>query len=118
MIIQSFRRDATGVWILADPDSDLDYGVALKDWLTDGETIADAEWIVPAEIGTHDELINVDPLIDRNDITHPAGTVALVWLRPDTALVGADYLITCRFTTTSTPPRIDDRSFRLRITER
>lgn len=118
MTTTAFRRDALGDWIFADPDSDLDYGIALKDWLATGETIASAVWTVPVGVTKHDEFINVTPIVDACGVTHPAGTVALVFLRPSAAVVGQDYEIRCRFTTTSTPPRVDDRSFRLRIAQR
>ncbi len=118
-MISAFQRDAAGWWVYADPSSDLDYGIALKDWLQAGEVVSAAAWTVPAGVLKHDEAINAAPITDKTGVVHPIGTVASVWLKPDIgAVVGTGYTVTCRLTTSSLPPRIDERSFRLVITER
>lgn len=118
-MISAFQRDAAGWWVYADPSSDLDYGLALKDWLQAGEMISSATWSVPLGILLHDAAINAAPITDKAGVTHPIGTVASAWLKPDIgAVVGIAYTVTCRITTSSTPPRVDERSFRLVILER
>lgn len=115
-MVSVFHSDGAGFWAYADPSSDLDYGLALKDWLQAGETISSATWSVPSDILLHDAAINAAQFTDKSGVVHPAGTVASAWLKPDaSAVVGASYEVTCRFTTTSSPPRIDERSFRLVI---
>ncbi len=118
-MISAFKRDAAGWWVAADPSSDLDYGIALKDWLQPDETVSAAVWTTPTGILKHDEAINTAPITDKAGVVHPVGTVASAWLKPDTsAIIGNAYTVTCRITTSSTPPRVDDRSFRLVIRER
>ncbi len=115
-MISAFKCDATGYWVQADPSSDLDYGIALKDWLQSGEKVAAATWIVPSQITKHNEQINTSSFTDKLGVVHPIGTLVSVWLSPTVdAQVGVSYTINCRFMTDAVPPRTDERSFRLVI---
>lgn len=90
--------------MLKDPDARLPFAVDWSEWLTnEGDTAASATWIVPTGLVKE---------------TSPAPTLAAgkatVWLSGGTD--GADYLVTCRMTTTG--GRVDDRTIRVQIRER
>ncbi|AVQ81644.1 phage fiber-tail adaptor protein [Variovorax sp. PMC12] len=91
-----------------DPDATLDYAFDWSAWLAlnPGDSIAGAEFIV-------------DPTLTVVDQAFDA-TTATVWLSGGTKpATGPNKLrVTCRITTTNTPPRIDDRSVFLKIVER
>jgi hypothetical protein len=84
------------------PKAELDYGFDWSEWMTDGEIIADVDWIVPDGITQFDDAYS--------------DFIAVIWLNGGTA--STSYTITCRMTTNSTPPRIDDRSFIIHVKER
>ena len=88
--------------VIKDPNAELDYGFDWSDWLIENEIIDSVEWIVP------DGLVEFD--------TDKTATQAIVWLSGGTA--GESYLVTCRMTTNNTPPRIDDRTFKVKCKER
>lgn len=88
-----------------DPDATLDYGFDWSRWLQPNETISSSEWIVP------DDLNIVDSTFDTFGQT-------VVWLSGGQS-GGRPYKITNRITTNSSPvPRVEDRSFTLRIREK
>lgn len=91
-----------------DTDAQLDYAFDWSAWLAlnPGDAIAEAEFIV-------------DPTLTIVNQSFDA-TTATVWLTGGTKpTTGPNKLrVTCRITTTNTPPRIDDRSIFLRIVER
>lgn len=66
-----------------DPASDLPYFGDWTDWLAEGDTIADSEWIIQDELTSHDEAIDT-PLVS-------------VWLSGGTA--GVRYEVINRITT-------------------
>ena len=84
-----------------DPDATLDYSIQWSSWLTSGDTIADAEWVIPAGL-TEAAASSV------------TSTTATCWLSGGT--VGERYVVTCRVTTAG--GRIDDRSILIRCVER
>lgn len=88
---QTFRKD---------PDATLDYGFDWSDWLAAGETIADSDWDIPAEIINEDEETGTD--------------ATKVWLSGGTA--GTSYTITNTITTSA--GRIDERSMLIIVEER
>jgi len=89
----------TNTWPNKDPDEVLDYSI---DWsaqmAADGDTIASAEWIVPAELTKGAEVVT--------------GNIVTVWLSGGTA--ARSHFVTSRITTTA--GRVMDRSARLLIT--
>ena len=90
-----------------DPDATLDYSFDWAAWLAAvGDSIASVEFLV-------------DPSLTIENVSHDA-TTATAWLSGGVApATGANTLrVTCRITTTNTPPRIDDRSVFLKIVER
>ncbi|HSC89615.1 MAG TPA: hypothetical protein VLC09_20170 [Polyangiaceae bacterium] len=91
-----------------DPDAILDYSVDWSSWLLPGEQIAEAAWEVTGgtglELGTGDRSANHDE------------TSAWCWLSGGTVDTG--YTVRCRVTTTASPARVDDRSFRVSVQER
>lgn len=101
--------DSKGDFVIdRDTDAQLDYSFDWTAWLAlnPGDAISAVEFIV-------------DPTLTVVNQSHDAST-ATVWLtggtKPDE---GPNKLrVTCRITTTNTPPRIDDRSIFLRIVER
>lgn len=85
---------------IKDPNARLDYAVDWSSWLSDGETISDSDWTVPAGI-----------VEDDTDVTT---TKATVWLTGGTA--GQSYAVTNRITTSD--GRIDDRSIQIVVRDR
>ena len=94
-----------GETIPKDPDAELPYDWDWSEWLGDDAEIASIT--VTAETGLD---------VDDSDIVTPANQVVRVWLSGGDA--GESYKVTCRVTTDETPPRIDDRSVRIRVRER
>jgi hypothetical protein len=91
-----------------DPDATLDYAFDWSAWLAlnPGDSIASAEFIVDLTLTVVDQAFDA--------------TTATAWISGGTKPIsGANKLrVTCRITTTNTPPRIDDRSIFLKIVER
>lgn len=83
-----------------DPNANLPYRWDWSSWLEDGDTIDSHTMIVPVglTLGTHENTT----------------TAVTAWLSGGTA--GAAYTVTCRVETDD--GLIDDRSIRLRVTER
>lgn len=98
--------------IVKDPDANLDYRVAWKDWLA-GDTLASVAWDVPAGLTGSNQSINTGGSVTIDGVVHPVNTVATIWLAGGT--LGATYTVRCRATSASSPARVDDRSFRVRI---
>jgi hypothetical protein len=108
-------------WIQKDPDDVKDYE---RDWtphLATGELVASAQWLLftsasppVALTGALGELAlgtsSYAPSIDGTSKKTKA------WLNGGTA--GKSYIVTCRATTDSTPPRIIDVSFQVRCIQR
>ncbi|GLC97854.1 hypothetical protein Tamer19_72630 [Cupriavidus sp. TA19] len=90
-----------------DSDATLDYQVDWSAWLADGETImAD-----PAPVITVDDGLTLNP---GGKSTSEAGGKVTFWLGAGTA--GRTYTVACKITTSQ--GRVDQRSFRLPITQR
>ncbi|WPG35291.1 hypothetical protein [Variovorax sp. EBFNA2] len=105
----TYVADSRGDLVIdRDTDAQLDYSFDWSAWLAlnPGDAIASVEF-------------NVDSSLTVVNQSHDA-TTATVWLTGGTKPVtGPNKLrVTCRITTTNTPPRIDDRSVFLRIVER
>jgi hypothetical protein len=101
--------------IVKDPDAVLDYKVAWSDWL-DGDALASVSWDVPTGITSVTESINTGGTTTIDGVVYAASTVATIWLSGGTA--GSSYTIRCRATSNSSPARVDDRSFRVLVTDR
>ncbi len=89
--------------------STLDYQINWEEWLAPSESIASATWSMTGP----DAALVVEvaaPYAPSFD-----STFATVWLSGGT--IGARYIVTCTITTTSTPPRIDERSIMVTISE-
>lgn len=91
-----------------DPDAVLPYQIDWSEWLGATATIVTSSWSIAGaddalELGTgsYDDLIAVD------------GKSTTVWLSAGT--LGKWYTVTNHVETDETPPREDDRSFRLLI---
>lgn len=94
---------------IKDPDATLDYTIDFSALLEDGETIASVEW----EIAGDDDVLTLgtgDRAPSNSD------TAATCWLSGGT--LSATYTVTARVTTSASPARIDDRSFRVVIKQR
>lgn len=105
----TYEIDRSGDFVIEkDPDAVLDYPFDWSAWLAlnNGDQIAGA-------------VFEVDPSLSIVDQAFDA-TTATVWLSGGTKpAAGPNKLrVTCRITTTNSPPRIDDRSIFLRIVER
>lgn len=104
--IDTYTYSGEKATIVKDPQADLDYTWNWNAYL--------------AALG--DELASVQFIIegDDNALTQHnagfAGRVAVVWLAGGTPL--KTYRVTCRITTTNTPPRVDDRSIFVKIKPR
>lgn len=92
-----------------DPDAVLDYTMSWADWLATGETVAASDWLIS---GPDAALTKGTASYSQSNST----TAATVWLIGGT--LNQTYLVTNRITTNSTPPRIDDRTIRVVITQR
>ena len=89
--------------IVKDPDAVLDYTFDWTEWLDAlADTLADHQVI--AEAGLTLETSSI------------VGKKVVAWLSGGTE--GTTYRVTCRVTTASSPPRIDDRSIFVKIKER
>lgn len=108
----AFLRDASGDYIVKDPDAVLDYSIAWDEWL-DGDTIASATWTVTSGLTKGAESINSGSVV-LNGVPRPAASVATVWLSGGTA--GTTYTVTCRVVTAA--GRTEDRSFRVQVVAR
>ena len=107
-----------------DPDAALDYVLDWNDaddpWLASGETVAQAEWTVPAEILIGDGALS--QATKAGSVTPDApsisgGTLTIGWLWPDvTAVVGTTY--TVEVTVRSSLGRKDSRSFTVLVANR
>lgn len=105
----TYETDRNGDFVIEkDPNAVLDYPFDWTAWLAlnGDDQIASAEFIVDATLTVVDQAFDA--------------TSATVWLSGGTKpATGPNKLrVTCRITTTNTPPRIDDRSIFLRIAER
>ena len=86
-----------------DPDATLDYEFDWSDWLTPiGDTIVSVQWVLSAGL----TLVN-----GSNTTTSATAFVS-------GGVDGDQETLTCRVTTNSTPPRIDDRTVILDIQAR
>lgn len=85
---------------IKDPDAKLDYPWDWADWLAEGETITDSEFIASAGI----EVVT----------TSNSATTATAWIQGGQQ--GTAYQITNRITTSA--GRIDDRSIVIRVQNR
>lgn len=110
-----FRRDYQLGWMApADPDSDLDYGIAC--WY-EGVTFVSVTWSIagggsPGPV-LHDDTINGEAIV-KDGVTYPAGTVASVWITQ----LPAGQVCTVTAHATFSDGSVDDRSFRLAVEER
>lgn len=85
---------------LKDADAVLDWQVDWSAWLVEDETITASSWTVPDGI--------------EEDSTSNDTTTATIWLSGGTA--GTTYTVTNHITTSD--GRQDDRSLKIRVTER
>lgn len=83
-------------------DSSLDYTVDWSQWLTGTETIVNSEWTVPSGITL--------------DSSTYSSTTATAYISGGDD--GEVYVIRNEVTTSSTPAKVDSRSFNLYIAER
>lgn len=109
--IDTYNSPASGKYkIQKDPSADLDYKRNWEPWLTQcADTIAQVEHLVEEDDGT--------PTLDMT--LHDSGfsgARTVVWLRG--GIIGKTYRVTCRITTNNVPPRIDDRSIFVKVTQR
>ena len=95
--------------VVKDPDSTRDYEIDFSDVLVDDETIASVEW----EIDGDDEVLTLGT---GDRAPSNSTTAATCWLSGGT--LSATYTVTARVTTSASPARIDDRSFRVVIKQR
>lgn len=88
-----------------DPDATLDYSFNFTDWLG-ADTIAT---ITPA-------IENVTDAGGTITASGHNGKIATVWLSGGT--LGKVIKLRCRITTVNSPPRVDDRTMFLKVTDR
>ena len=99
--IDTYKLVGKNWTIEKDADAQLDYGFDWTKYLDAvGDTIAAVDFVV-------------DPLLAKVNESHDTKT-ATVWLSGGAGATAA-LRVTCRITTTNTPPRIDDRSIFLKI---
>jgi len=103
----SFLVDDLGNYVLADPQSDLDYSITC--WI-EGVIFVSAIWtITPAGPTVHDPSINGSP-VTIDGIQYATGKVATAWI---TGLeLGKEYVVTVEGTFSG--GQVDQRSFRIR----
>lgn len=104
MATETFVVSAGKPTITKDPQAELDYDLDLTAWLAvSGDTLDSA-----TAVGTGVTVDDVD-VVD-------AGRQVKVWVSGGTA--GATGSVTITFTTTSTPPRVDERTLYFKIKQR
>lgn len=109
----AFRYDATGPYVVQDPDARLDYWIGWADWLA-GDTLETAVFVSDDEaLTTTDGGANVTGL-DLDGVWHPPGTAARVFV--EGAARTDPYVVTC--SVVSVGGLRDERSFRVFIRER
>jgi len=86
-----------------DPDATLDYTIDWSAWLATGETIVISTWAIA-------------PSGPTNTGESFSASAATIWLSGGT--VGKKYRITNSITTSSVPPRVDNRSFQIAVEDR
>lgn len=121
-IVEGFQDPDTASrglsWIQKDPSDIKDYEVDWTDFLSAGESISSAAWTV-----FDNDWNEVTPGADALEIGASSyapsntSTAAKVWLKFGTVTQGK-YLVTCEITTTSSPARVADKSFQVRMIER
>lgn len=88
-----------------DPNASLDYTWNWTAWLADiADTIASVQFIA------------VSPMVVSSFVVESAQKVH-AWLTTSGAGVNTTLAVTCRITTNSAPPRIEDRTFYFKIKE-
>jgi len=90
---------------LKSPGAILDYTVPWADWLTSPEELATAAWT----ISPNDGILTL--FAESNNAT--AHSIIL-----SGGKLGRIYQVTSRITTTSSPPRVDSRTFAIQIVNR
>lgn len=95
-----------------DPSANLPYAINWADWLTnEDDTLATADWTVPAGLVKGDEEIAAGVTKDGDTVPNAK---AIVWLSGGTA--GTTYRVSCRLTTAG--GRVDDRSLSIYVMDR
>jgi hypothetical protein len=99
----SLTIDSSGrITATIDPDSDLDFELDLATWLADvGDTLASVT-VTGTNCTVHDSGV--------------VGTRVRAWVKE--AKLGKPVFVTFRFTTSSTPPRIDDRTIHFTVVQK
>lgn len=105
-----FQVDGAGPWIEKDADAVLDYH--LPCWI-ENDTIATVTWTVQSGLTKASQSVNSGTVV-IDGTSYAANTVATVWLSGGTA--GTEYTVACRITTTG--GRTDERTFRVKVTQR
>jgi len=104
MATETFVVSAGKPTITKDPQAKLDYDLDLTDWLAvNGDTLDAA-----SAVGTGVTVDDVD-VVD-------AGRQVKVWVSGGT--VGSPASVTITFSTSSTPPRVDERTLYFKIKQR
>ena len=100
---RGFTTDKTGTWIEKGPNETLDYWI---DWPTSDVSLAEAivthVWTIPAGITK----------VSQVDAAHKS----TVFLSGGT--LGARYVVSCRATTNSSPAKVLERAFTVRLVAR
>ena len=86
-----------------DPDEDLDYTWDFTDVLASGETISSYEMLPQSPIELHD--------VSQSSLAVTA------YVSPGGA-IGQSYDVTCRVTSSATPPRVYDRTIKFKMRSR
>jgi hypothetical protein len=102
-----FERDAQGVWIRKDPESQLVYTFDWSDWLPQGDTVSTVSYTL--QVRANDPA----PLVKETQGVQ-GGTKTYVELSG--GQVGKVYTVTAEITTVD--GNIDRRNFRVRVENR
>lgn len=95
--------------LLKDPAAKLDYTIDFGGWLEETETITNASWArspvgITISGGAYAPTVSAD------------GKRCTVWL--EAGAVGVTYTITVSITTSNSPARLEDRSFKVQVEDR
>lgn len=94
---------------IKDPEATLDFSFDWSDWLAEtGDLLTDHQFTIVDPAGATEPLVEVQTLRAEGIVTAfvSGGTV------------GMTHTLTCRVTTDSIPPRIDERTLSIKIRER
>ena len=109
MISQTgYQIDTQGSWISKDPTAQLTYNMLWSDWLTEGDALVSATYVLQVRANDPQPLIKVSAGLDVN--------AKITFVTLNGGQVGKVYTVTATITTAA--GLTDRRSFRVKVENR